>query len=146
MAPPVSSGRKSPRVFVDTNVLVYTDDPRDPGKQSRALTLLKEHLRGGTGVLSIQVLQEYFSTSTRKLRLSAELAKQRIEIFATLHVVEPCVDDLLAAIDIHRLHRVSFWDSLIIRSAKVAGCRVLATEDMQHGEIIDGVRIVNPFL
>jgi len=146
MASLVGSARNLPRTFLDTNILVYADDPRDPEKQSRANILLTKHLRERTGVLSIQVLQEYFSTSTGKLELAADLAKQRIENFAVLYVVEPRVNDLLAAIDIHRLHRLSFWDALIVRSAKIAGCSVLLTEDLQHGQVIDGLRIVNPFL
>ncbi len=146
MASQVSSSRNPPRTFLDTNILVYSDDPRDPEKQSRAVTLLTEHLRHRTGVLSIQVLQEYFSTTTAKLKLPAGLAKQRIENFAMLYVVEPRVDDILAAIDILRLHGLSIWDALIIRSAKEARCSVLLTEDMQHGQIVDGVKIVNPFL
>ncbi len=135
-----------PRAFIDTNILFYTDDPRNPAKQAAAVELIKVHQRGRTGVVSLQVLQEYFSSITDKLKLAAELAKRRVEFFALLHVVEPRVDDLLAAIDIHRLHRLSFWDALIIRSAKMAGCSVLLTEDLQHGQVIDGVRVVNPFL
>jgi predicted nucleic acid-binding protein len=134
------------RSFLDSNVLVYTDDPRDSARQRKALKLLQQHLRERTGVISLQVLQEYFSVSTGKLRLPAELAKQRIENFALLQVVEPALDDLLAAIDLHRLHSLSIWDALILRSAKVAGCSVLLTEDLQHGQTIDGVRVVNPFL
>jgi predicted nucleic acid-binding protein len=99
-----------------------------------------------TGVISLQVLQEYFVTATGKLKLDAELAKQRIEVFAKLHIAEPAVNDILAAIDMHRLYHVSFWDALILRMAKQTGCRVLLSEDMQHGQEIDGVRIVNPFL
>ena len=60
--------------------------------------------------------------------------------------VEPTVTDVLAAIDLHRLHRISYWDSLILRCAIQSGCRVLLSEDMQHGQEIDGVRVVNPFL
>jgi len=138
--------RRPPRSFLDTNVLVYADDPRDPAKQARAVDLLTDHLRGRTGVVSLQVLQEYFVSATGKLKLDAELAKQRIEVFAKFHVVEPTVNDILAAIDLHRLHRLSFWDGLILRCAKRAGCSILLFEDMQHGQVIDGVRIENPFL
>jgi predicted nucleic acid-binding protein len=146
VASQVSPRDGRPRSFIDTNVLVYTDDSRDPAKQAAAIELVKVHQRGRTGVVSLQVLEEYFNSATGKLKLTAELAKRRVEFFALLHVVESRVDDLLAAIDIHRLHRLSFWDALIIRSAKMAGCSVLLTEDMQHGQVIDGVRIVNPFL
>jgi len=141
----VSVAGPASRSFLDTNILVYADDPRDPAKQAVAIGLVRDHLRRRTGVVSIQVLQEYFVSATGKLRLDADLAKRRIEVFANLSVVEPAVSNTLAAIDIYRLHRVSFWDALILHCAKQAGCRVLLTEDMQHGQTIDGVRIVNPF-
>jgi predicted nucleic acid-binding protein len=142
----MSLGSKTSRTFLDTNVLVYSDDPRDPTKQAKALDLITDHLRQRTGVVSLQVLQEYFVSATGKLGLDAELAKQRIEVFAKLHVAEPTVNDILAAIDIHRLHRFSYWDALVLRMAKQTGCRVLLSEDMQHGREFEGVKIVNPFL
>jgi len=138
-------GRVS-RAFLDTNVLLYSDDPRDPAKQRKALDLIKLHRSARTGVISLQVLQEYFVNSTGKLKLDADLAKRRVEVFAKLQVAEPTVDDILSAIDLHRLHPLSFWDALILQMAKQTGCRVLLSEDMQHGQVIDGVRIVNPFL
>lgn len=146
MASEVNREGATSRAFLDTNVLVYSDDPRDPAKQARALNLIKDHLRSRTGVVSLQVLQEYFVSSTGKLRLDPGLAKQRIEVFARLHVAEPTVADILAAIDLHRLRGLSYWDALVLRMARQSGCRVLLTEDMQHGQVIDGVRIVNPFL
>lgn len=97
-------------------------------------------------MVSIQVLQEYFVNATRKLGVDPSSAKNRIEAFAYLQVVVPDVVDVLAAIDLHRLNRISYWDSLILRCAKQGGCTVLLTEDMQHGQTIDGIRIVNPFL
>jgi predicted nucleic acid-binding protein len=146
LASELSLAGKSSRAFLDTNVLVYSDDPRDPAKQQTSLNLIKLHLRERTGVVSLQVLQEYFDSVTRKLKLSAELAKQRVQVFAKFHVAEPTVNDILAAIDLHRLHGFSFWDALILLMAKRAGCRVLLSEDMQNRREIDGVKIVNPFL
>jgi predicted nucleic acid-binding protein len=141
------SGRgESSRTFLDTNILVYSDDPRDPAKQRKAVTLIKENLLLRTGVISLQVIQEYFVSATGKLKLCAELAKRRVEVFARFYVAEPKVDDILAAIDLHRLHGFSYWDALILRCAKQAGCRVVLSEDMQHGRVVDGVRIVDPFL
>jgi predicted nucleic acid-binding protein len=137
---------KTSRSFLDTDVLVYTDDPRDPVKQARALSLVKDHLRQRTGVVSLQVLQEYFVSATGKLKLGAQLAKQRVEVFAKFHVAEPKLDDILSAIDLHRLYGLSYWDGLILRMANRSGCQVVLSEDMQHGQVIDGVKIVNPFL
>ena len=146
MAEEISSKGRSVRTFIDTNILVYSDDSRDPAKQEKALALIKKHFLERTGVLSLQVLQEYFVTVVRKLKLDAELAKRRVEFFAKFYVADPRVSDVLAAIDLHRLHGFSYWDSLVLHTAKQAGCRVLLSEDLQHGQEINVVRIVNPFL
>ena len=146
MAESLSIGGKSPRTFFDANLLVYSDDVRDPVKQQIAVGLIAEHLRQRSGVLSLQVLQEYFVAATRKAKLDAALARIRVEIFSNFQLVEPNLQDVLAAIDLHRLQRLSYWDALIIRSAERSGCTVLLTEDMQHDRVINGVRIVNPFL
>jgi predicted nucleic acid-binding protein len=133
------------RSFFDTNVLVYSDDKAAPAKQSRALALLAEHRRAGTGVVSMQVLQEYFVTVTRKLRVDAAIGRRKVELLAEFDVAAPELADILAAIDLHRLHSFSFWDALVVRTAKQSGCPILFSEDMQDGREIDGVRIVNPF-
>jgi predicted nucleic acid-binding protein len=141
----MSQKRSTSRAFLDTNVLVYSDDPRDLAKQAKALNLIKDHLRLRTGVVSLQVLQEYFVSATGKLKLDPGLAKQRVEVFAKFQVAEPTVGDILAAIDLHRLHGFSYWDALILRMAKQSGCRIVLSEDMQHGQDFDGMTIVNPF-
>jgi predicted nucleic acid-binding protein len=135
----------SVRSFFDTNILIYTDDESAPVKKRRSLGLVAEHRRGGTGVLSLQVLQEYFVTVTRKLMVDPRTARRKVELLSEFDVATPQVADILAAIDLHRLHRFSFWDALVLRSAQQSGCRVLLTEDFQHGREIDGIQIVNPF-
>jgi predicted nucleic acid-binding protein len=135
----------SDRSFFDTNVLVYAEDDDTPEKQQLARNLIFEHRRGGTGVVSMQVLQEYFVTVTRKLNIESPLARRKVELLSEFDVVAPDVPDILAAIDLHRLHGFSFWDALVIRAAKQAGCRILLSEDFQDGREIDGLRIVNPF-
>jgi len=133
------------RSFFDTNVLVYTDDQAAPAKQRRALDLIAEHRRARTGVVSLQVLHEYFVTVTRKLHIDPRIARRKVELIAEFDVASPEVADILAAIDLHRLHGVSFWDALVLRAAKQAGCSILLSEDMQGNREIDGVQIVNPF-
>ena len=135
----------SVRSFLDTNVLVYTDDFSTPAKQEAALDLMESARLGSWGVVSTQVLQEYFAVVTRKFGLSADIARAKIEIFGRLDVViiEPA--DILAGIDLHRLHGIGFWDGLIIQAARSAGCRILYTEDLQHGRRFDGLEVVNPF-
>jgi predicted nucleic acid-binding protein len=132
------------RAFFDTNVLVYTDDKAAPAKQRRAIALVAEHRRSRSGVVSLQVLQEYFVTATKKMRVDPSVARRKVELLAEFDVASPDVADILAAIDLHRLHQFSFWDALILRTAKQAGCSVLFSEDLQEREI-DGLRIVNPF-
>jgi predicted nucleic acid-binding protein len=136
----------SARSFFDTNVLVYADDKAAPAKQRRALDLIAEHRRAGTGVVSLQVLQEYFVTVTRKLHLDVRIARRKVELLAEFDVAAPEVADIVAAIDLHRIHGFSFWDALVVRSAEQAGCRVLFSEDLQDARELDGVRFVNPFL
>jgi predicted nucleic acid-binding protein len=134
------------RSFLDSNVLVYTDDLDELRKREIALALVERCRQESKGVVSTQVLQEYFVTTTKKLRVSAEVARSKVEIFARLHLVRIALDDILAAIDLHRLHGFSLWDSLVIRSATEAGCSTLFTEDLQHGRKIGGLEIINPFL
>jgi predicted nucleic acid-binding protein len=135
----------SDRSFFDTNILIYADDKATPAKQRRALELVAEHRRARTGVVSLQVLQEYFVTVIRKLHVDPRIARRKVELLAEFDVAAPDVADILAAIDLHRLDRFSFWDALILRAAKEAGCSVLFSEDIQDTREIDGLQIVNPF-
>ena len=133
------------RDFIDTNVLVYAEDLDAGEKREVAQALVADLVSSGRGVVSTQVLQEYFVAS-RKLGVAAEHARQKVDLFAKhLHVVliDPAL--VLAAIDLHRLHAISLWDALIVRAAAAAGCARLVSEDLQHGQAIGGVRVVNPF-
>ena len=132
-------------VFVDTNVLLYADDRADVHKQERAQSLIREIVRDRNGRLSLQVLQEYFAASTRKLGMDPEAARRRVEIYSRLDVVRLEVVDLLASIDLQRLYGFSICDALILRAALISGCRQLYTEDLQHGFRIENLEVVNPF-
>ena len=113
-------------------LLIYADDKATPAKQRRALELVAEHRRAGSGVVSLQVLQEYFVTVTGKLHVDVRIARRKVELLAEFDVASPDVADVLAAIDLHRLHGFSFWDALILRAAKQAGCSVVFTEALQN--------------
>jgi predicted nucleic acid-binding protein len=133
------------RSFFDTNIIIYGDDKSAPAKQRRALDLLAEHRRAGTGVVSPQVLQEYFVTVTKKLHVEPSVARRKVELLAEFDVATPELADVMAAIDLHRLHGFSFWDALILRMAQQAGCKVLFSEDLQAARLVDGIQVVNPF-
>jgi predicted nucleic acid-binding protein len=140
------SAGKLPRTFLDSNILVYADDESEPVKKRIAIEIVKNHMRQRNAVVSLQVLQEYFVTVTRKLHLEVETARAQVEFFSGFSVAAPSVRDILGAIDLHRFHGFSYWDALILRMAKQSGCRILLSEDLQHGRVVDGVEIVNPFL
>jgi predicted nucleic acid-binding protein len=122
------------------------DDASSPAKQEKAIDLVTSHFTEETAVVSLQVLQEYFAVTTRKLGVSAELAQEKVENLARGQIVRFDVSDVIAAIELHRLTRISFWDALIVHAARSAGASVLFSEDLQHGGSIAGVRIVNPFV
>ena len=134
------------RSLLDTNILVYADAADEPVKQQRAIALIRQHRAAGTAVLSTQVLQEFMNVAVRKLRLPAALIRERLAFYRRFDLV-PATPDLLAgALDLHLLHSLSFCDALILQAAISSACQILWSEDMQHGAVIAGVRIVNPFL
>jgi predicted nucleic acid-binding protein len=134
------------RTFLDTNVLLYADDADAKEKSVRARTCIADAVLEGKAVVSTQVLQEFFVIATRKLGLAAEDARARVEAFSQLDVVLLQPDLILSAIDLHRLHGLSFWDAMVVRAAAASGCSRLWSEDLQDGRTFDGVRIENPFL
>lgn len=135
----------SGREFLDTNVLIYAHDARDTRKRTRARELIRRLLREQRGVLSLQVLQEFFAAATRKLSMSSEDARRRIMQYSRFDVVTLDTVDLIAAVDLHRLHQVSIWDALIVRAAINGACTTLHTEDMQEGYVVETLTLRNPF-
>jgi predicted nucleic acid-binding protein len=132
------------RVFIDTNVVIYACDRTAGDKRVRAREVLAPLLRERRAVISTQVLQEFLA-ATRKLNIPAEQARHYVEKWSKLDVVVIRPGVILGAIDLHRLHALSFWDALVIKAAGVAGCGRLLSEDLNHGQAIDGVMIENPF-
>lgn len=134
--------------FVDTNILVYAED-RDAGsKHVIARDLVADLWRSGEGVLSIQVLQEFFVTVTRKLPrpLGTDEAFAIVEQYLTWCVVENTGGLLLGSIRLASTLKVSFWDALILQAARLERCDRLLTEDLNHGQRIGDLVIINPFL
>ena len=133
------------RRFLDTNVLIYADDLDAGEKREKAGELVTEAMETGEGVVSTQVLQEFFVISTKKLGVEPALARRKVELLAEMDLVRIDLRLILAAVDLGRLHSFSFWDGLILSAASAAGCGVLLSEDLQHGQVVNGVRIENPF-
>jgi predicted nucleic acid-binding protein len=133
--------------FVDTNILIYAFDVSAGAKQASAQQLLERLWDTGTGCLSVQVLQEFFVTATRKVvhPLAIDEASDRIREFAAWKVFTPTANDILAAIELQRQASLSFWDAMVVQAAAELGCAVLWTEDLNDGQILRGVRIRNPF-
>ena len=131
-------------VFVDTNVLVYAFDAGDPDKRERALAVLAEH---PDAVISTQVLLEWFVAVTRKLSppLPVPAARAALESLAKLTVVPADAELVLRASRTSAESRISIWDAMVVEAAVLAGCRTLLTEDLNHGQEVRGVRIVDPF-
>lgn len=135
------------REFVDANVLVYAFDSSAARKQQAARQLLEQLWESGTGCLSVQVLQEFFVTVTKKVAtpLPVDDAKARVRELAAWRVFAPSTEDVLAAIDLHARAKIGFWDAMIVVAAAESGCDVLWTEDLGDGQVLRGVRIRNPF-
>ena len=136
------------RSFFDTNVLLYLFDNDYPLKKARAQDVLQEEMAAGRVVLSTQVLQEFYVNATRKLGSPppSEVAEERVRDFSRLPLVRTDEAMVLSAIARSRASSFSFWDALIVEAALKADADRLLTEDLQHGQTIDGMRIENPFL
>ncbi len=135
-------------VFVDTNVLVYARDASEPEKQLRARDWLAALWETREGRLSFQVLREYYVTVTRKLRPGLTPGEAQSDVrdllaWAPTRLDRTVLEDAWA---VERRYGLSVWDALIVAAARAAGCTHLLTEALAHGQDLDGVRIVNPFV
>lgn len=136
-------------VFVDTNILVYDRDERNQQKHRRArawMSALWQH--PGLGVVSSQVLAEFYWTVTRKLRpgLAPDRARRYLQTLFAWDFVAVDEAALIEAWTIEDRFGLSFWDALVVAAARTAQCRTLLTEDLQDGQNLDGLLVVNPFV
>jgi predicted nucleic acid-binding protein len=132
--------------FLDTNILRYSisQNPAESLKRDRALALLDDD----SGSLSIQVLQEFYVQATRSSRADAvphELAAGLIEAWSRFRIQDMTLPVLKMALRIRKTHEFSFWDSAIVAAALVLGCDRVYTEDLTHGQVVEGLAIINPF-
>lgn len=136
------------RIFVDTNVLVYSRDASEPDKQERAQEWMTRLWETKSGCTSIQVLNEFYVTVTRKLRPALPVKEARADINDLQEwPVVPLDDALLDSVwAVEDRYGLSYWDSLVIAAALSMGCSHLLTEDLQDGQMLDGLHVVNPFI
>ena len=133
-------------VFVDTNILIYAHD-RDAGvRWQRASRALEQLWEARTGRMSVQVLQEFFAVATGKLKAAVGVAAARevIRTYSPWVTVPTGVDTVLRASEIAEVAKISFWDGMIIAAAEQAGAATLYTEELNDGQLIAGIRVVNP--
>ena len=137
----------SGRTFVDTNVLLYAHDASETEKQPIARALLEELWADRSGVLSTQVLQEFYVVATRKFKppMRRSEARELVALYGTWSVVQFDVGLILDAAALEERAQLSFWDALIVEAARRAGAMRLVSEDLQGGRLIAGVAIENPF-
>lgn len=133
--------------FVDTNILVYAEDRDATAKHEIARDLIIELWHNRTGVLSVQVLQEFYVSVTRKLKkpLSATKALEIVEEYLTWMVIENTGKLLISAIELQQKVQLSFWDAMVVQAAIEARCETLYSEDLNAGQHFGSVVVVNPF-
>jgi len=133
------------RSFLDTNILLYAVDRADAAKRETALELIDQHAKNRSGVISTQVLEEFYSAATRKLGIAPLQARQHLRDFRIFDIVQVTPDLIETGIECSILNQLSFWDGLIVAAATVAAVTTLLSEDLSAGQSISGVAVVNPF-
>ncbi len=138
----------SDRIFVDTNILIYAYDLDAGRKREIARAAMKDLWDQQTGVISNQVLQEFYINITQKIPkpLAKSEARGIIENYRHWHVELNGPDTILSASEIEERYQLSFWDSLIVAAASNANAKKILTEDLNHGQVLAGILIENPFV
>jgi predicted nucleic acid-binding protein len=132
--------------FLDTNVLVYAFDEGEPEKREVARRLVDKHLIEGDGMLSVQVLREFYAATRKPTHpLPIEKAVEAVGYLATFSPIAEDARMVVGAVRRSRELTLSFWDALIVEAALRAGADRLLTEDLQHGQQIEGLVVENPF-
>ncbi len=133
------------KVFIDTNLLVYTIDKKDTRKQEAARGFLKKMIQEHIPVISTQIIQEFYVVATAKLKADPLVVKNIIHNFHNMELIKIDLELIEQAIDISVLSQISFWDSLVIAAAEKANCEYVVSEDLNTGQLYRGVKLLNPF-
>ncbi len=134
--------------FVDTNILIYAHDLDAGERRTQAASLLRDLWEEGRGIISTQVLQEFFVNVTAKIPspLSLQEAREMLRVYGAWQVEKSDVETVISATEIQERNRISFWDAMIVPAACQVGAVTLLSEELNHGQIIEGVRVTNPFV
>ena len=133
------------RAFIDTNVFLYAHDEHNKKKRAIARDLVFTLYKTGDSVVSTQVLAEFFQNFAGKFKLSYADALKELHFMSRCKVVEQSLSLLLAGVSLYNEHSISFWDSMIIAAAIEAEAEILYSEDLNHGQLFHGVKVINPF-
>ncbi len=139
----------SDRFFLDTNIFVYSFDQSAPAKARRAAQLIREALTTQKGVISYQVVQEFFNVALKRFSQpmqAADAGQYLIAVFRPLLAVHSSQALYAEALFLHAQSGLSWYDSLIVSAAIQARCEILFSEDLQHGQRFGGLQVRNPFL
>ena len=133
------------KVFIDTNILVYTLNSTDSYKQTKARKIMEKVVDFHQPVISTQVLKEFYVVATTKLKADRIIVKNIIHNFCNIEIVQNDLELIEQAIDISVISQLSFWDSLIIAAAEKAKCEFIISEDLNPGQTYRGGMVINPF-
>ncbi|MHB8481681.1 MAG: PIN domain-containing protein [Nitrospiria bacterium] len=136
------------KIFVDTNILVYCFDSSDTAKKEKAVQIMEDLWDKSNGVLSLQVLKEFFVTVTAKLpeKMDFKTAKAAVTDLFSWNLFLENRNSLEKSFELIQKYQLSFWDANIISAAILSECNKIYTEDLRHNQVIEGVRIINPLL
>jgi len=134
------------KIFIDTNILVYTLDQKNIEKRDMARKIVKKVVEFHQPVISTQVIKEFYVVASNKLKADPIIVKNIIHNFHNMEIVNNDLDLIEQAIDISILSQLSFWDSLIIAAAEKANCEYVLSEDLNSGQNYRGIKLLNPFI
>lgn len=133
-------------ISFDANVLIYAADLTVGRRHDRAVDLIERTIRVGNCIQTLQSLCEFYNVATRKIGVDPQVAAAFVDGWSTVLLVQPpVIADLADAIRAVDEHRLSFWDAMMWATVRRAGVRLLISEDFQDGQVLEGVRFVNPF-
>lgn len=135
------------KIFIDTNILVYAHDLDAGIKHDEAAETVERLWESGQGILSTQVLQELYVTLTRKIPqpLDRTVVRRMVKNYASWDVVINGPEIIILASELEEIHKISFWDAMIVASAFYGNASAILTEDLNHGQFMEGILIKNPF-